>query len=133
VSSPGPLSGSFLAAASAERQELAARQAEAQERVEHFGTLAARAREEADSLARLLHDLEEMLGLVPQVAMCELDEELRGERLREVALAVLRETAADGSPIHYREWFEALSDAGYRVLGKDPLASLARSQINVLT
>ncbi len=55
--------------------------------------------------------------------MCELDTELRGEKLREVAIAVLREATTDGEPIHYRAWFDALVRAGYRVAGKDPLAT----------
>jgi hypothetical protein len=96
---------------------------EAQERVEHFETVATEARDEADSVARLIRDLDEMLGLSPQVAMCEINEELRGERLREVALDVLRAKVGGGEPIHYRKWFDALVDAGYRVSGKDPLAS----------
>jgi hypothetical protein len=123
VSTPRPLSESFVAAATAERNQLAARLAEVREQAEHFETLAARARGDAESLARLIRDLEETLGIAPQVAMCEIDEKLRGERLREVALAVLRERAGDGAPIHYRDWFEALTGAGYRVLGRDPLAS----------
>lgn len=120
---PRPLSESFAAAAKAEHEQLAVRLVEVRERIEHFETLAAEARGEAESLARLMRDLEEMLGIASQIAMCELDEELRGERLRDVALAVLREKVADGTPIHYRDWFEALREAGYRVVGRDPLAS----------
>lgn len=99
------------------------RLANAQERAEHFEASAAEAREEVESLSRLIRDLEEMLGIAPQIALCEIDEELRGERLREVALDILREKAGDGTPIHYREWFAALSEAGFRIVGKDPLAS----------
>ncbi len=123
MSSPRPLSGTFVTAAEAEHGQLAARLAEAYERIEHFETLATQARSEAESLARLIRDLEEMLGIAPQIAMCEIDGELRGERLREVALAILRERAGDGTPIHYRDWFDALIEAGYRVVGRDPLAS----------
>ena len=123
VDAPKPLTGDFVAVAKAERERLAVRLAEAQERVAHFDACAAEVREEAESLARLIRDLEEMLGMLPQIAMCEIDEELRGGRLREVALDVLREKAGDGTPIHYREWFRALNEAGFRVVGKDPLAS----------
>jgi hypothetical protein len=55
--------------------------------------------------------------------MCELSEELRGERLREVALEVLKRLSVSGDPVHYRIWFEALIGSGYRVLGRDPLAT----------
>lgn len=123
MDSPKPLTNDFVTAAKAEREHLAARLTEAQERVEHFEACAAEARDEAESLARLIRDLEEMVGVASQIAMCEIDEELRGERLREVALDVLREKAGDGTAIHYREWFAALNEAGFRVVGKDPLAS----------
>jgi hypothetical protein len=122
VLAPRPLSDSFVDVANVEREQLAAQLAEVQARIEHFETLAIEARAEAESLARLIRDLEEVLGIAPQIAMCEIDEELRGERLREVALAVLREKAGDGTPIHYRDWFKALTQAGYRVMGRDPLA-----------
>jgi|SRR5579862_5236012 len=120
---PKPLSDDFVAAVHREREQLAARLSAAHERVDHFAALEAAARAEAESLANVIRDLDEVLGVAPQIAICEIDEELRGERLREVALDVLRQKAGDGTPIHYREWFTALSDAGFRVLGKDPLAT----------
>jgi hypothetical protein len=123
VSLPKPLSDDFAAAAKVELEQLMKRLTEARERVEHFEACAAEARDEAESLTRLIRDLEEMLGIASQIALCEISEALRGERLRDVALTVLREKAGDGTPIHYREWFAALSEAGFRVVGKDPLAS----------
>ena len=117
------VSSDFLKAAQAERDLLGARLAEAQERVEHFETLAAEAREEAKSLADSIRAIEEVAGLAPQLAMCELSEELRGERLREVALEVLQRLSASGDPVHYRIWFEALVKSGFRVSGRDPLAT----------
>ena len=54
--------------------------------------------------------------------MYEMSEELRGERLREVAIQIIRERAGNGEPIHYRVWYDALVEAGYRVVGKEPLA-----------
>lgn len=45
---------------------------------------------------------------------------LRGPAIREVAVALL---VADGrDALHYREWFDLLTQAGYDVAGKDPLA-----------
>lgn len=117
------VSSEFLKAARVERDLLATRLAEAQERVEHFETLAAEAREEAKSLADSIRAIEEVAGLAPQLAMCEISEELRGERLREVALEVLQRLSASGDPVHYRIWFEALVQAGFRVSGRDPLAT----------
>lgn len=117
------VSSEFLEAARVERDLLATRLAEAQERVEHFETLAAEARVEANSLADSIRAIEEVAGLAPQLAMCEISEELRGERLREVALEVLQSLSASGDPVHYRIWFEALVQAGFRVSGRDPLAT----------
>jgi hypothetical protein len=119
----GPLSDDFVTAARAEREKLAVELAELQARIEHFDALVAEARDEADSVTRSIRDLEELLGIAPQIAFCEINETLRGERLREVALEVLREHVREGEPIHYRAWFDALVDAGYRVVGKDPLAT----------
>ena len=116
-------SSEFVEAATAERDQLAAGLAEVQERVEHFETLAAEAREEAKVLADSIRAIEEVAGLAPQMAMCEICEELRGERLREVALEVLQRLSASGDPVHYRIWFEALVEAGFRVSGRDPLAT----------
>src|SRR5918912_867629 len=117
------VSGDFLKAAQAERDLLAARLAEAQERIEHFEALAAEARDEAKSLGDSIRAIEEVAGLAPQLAMCEISEELRGERLREVALEVLQRLSASGDPVHYRIWFEALVQSGFRVSGRDPLAT----------
>jgi hypothetical protein len=115
-------SDSFVEAAKAERDLLAARLAEARERSDHFETLAAQAREEVQALTDSVRAIEEVAGLAPQLAMCELSEELRGERLREVAFDVLKRLGASGDPVHYRSWFEALLESGYRVSGRDPLA-----------
>jgi hypothetical protein len=117
------VSSDFLEAARVERDLLATRLAEVHGRVEHFETLAAEAREEAKSLADSIRAIEEVTGLAPQLAMCEISEQLRGERLREVALEVLQRLSASGDPVHYRIWFEALVQAGFRVSGRDPLAS----------
>jgi hypothetical protein len=123
VSSSESLSEGFVEAAVAEREKLAVLLREAQERAAHFEALESAAREEAASFAASIRAIEEMVGLSPQIALCELSEELRGERLREVALEVLRRRSSPGDAIHYRVWFEALAECGYRVSGKDPLAT----------
>ena len=123
MAGPDVVSSEFLQAARLERDVLASRLAEAQERVEHFETVASEAREEAKSLADSIHAIEEVAGLAPQLAICEISEELRGERLREVALEVLQRLSASGDPVHYRIWFDALVQSGYRILGRDPLAT----------
>lgn len=117
------MSSDFLTAAQAERDRLAALLGEIQARLEHFETLAAEAREQAKSLSDSIRSVEEVAGLAPQLALCEISEELRGERLREVALEVLQRLSVSGDPVHYRVWFEALVESGYRILGRDPLAT----------
>jgi hypothetical protein len=84
---------------------------------------ARQARENVDELARSIHAIEEVAGLAPQLALSEISEELRGERLREVALDVLRRLSGSGDPVHYRIWFDSLIQSGYRVSGRDPLAT----------
>jgi hypothetical protein len=118
-----PVSSDFLEAATAERDLLAVKLSEAQDRVEHFEARAAGAAEEAETLADRIRAIEEVAGLSPQMAICEISEELRGERLREVAVEVLRQSAASGDSIHYRAWFDALLESGFRVSGRDPLAT----------
>ena len=118
-----PASSEFVQAAQAERDLLAARLVEARERVVHFEALAAEAREEANALAASIRAIEEVAGLAPQLALCELSEELRGERLREAALEVLQRLARAGDPVHYRIWFDELVRSGFRVSGRDPLAT----------
>lgn len=115
-------SSAFVEAAKAERDLLADRLADARERVEHFESLAAQAVEEVRALTDSIRSIEEVAGLAPQLAICELSEELRGERLREVALEVLERLASSGDAVHYRAWFDALVEAGYRVSGRDPVA-----------
>jgi hypothetical protein len=117
------VSSEFLQAAELERDFLVTRLAEVQERIEHFETLASEARDQAKSLLDSIHAIEEVAGLAPQLAICEISEELRGERLREVALEVLQRLSDSGDPVHYRIWFDALVHSGYRILGRDPLAT----------
>lgn len=72
--------------------------------------------------ARLLRHMDEMLGLSPQLSL-EAHGELRGQRLREIAVDLLRQEKGIGTIVHYRDWYALLRDAGLRVAGKDPLAT----------
>src|SRR5262249_22824560 len=123
MSTVEPMSNDFVKAATAERDALVERLSGAEVRADHFGALAAEARDEAQALADRIRAIEEVAGIAPQMAMCNISEELRGERLREVAVDVLREMSASGDPVHYRAWFDALVESGYRVSGRDPLAT----------
>jgi hypothetical protein len=72
---------------------------------------------------RLLSEIEELMDLRPQLRLERLDRQLRGRRLQEVAVEILRSRAADHRPVHYREWFAYLRAEGYEVAGRDPLAT----------
>jgi hypothetical protein len=47
---------------------------------------------------------------------------LRGPAIREAAVRVLIAQPGPIEALHYRQWYELLLDAGFRVAGKDPLA-----------
>jgi hypothetical protein len=78
---------------------------------------------DVDQAARLLRAMDEMLGRAPQLSIESVHEELRGKKLQEIAVELLRQRHGAGTPVHYRDWFELLTKAGVRVAGKDPLAT----------
>lgn len=47
---------------------------------------------------------------------------LRGPAIRRTAVEVLLQHPERPEALHYRDWFEALRQAGFEVAGKDPLA-----------
>jgi hypothetical protein len=106
-----------------EYREMLVRAARSSERAERLRALAEQAQLQADADHRLARDLAEVLGLDPQINLSDLDERLRGQRVREVAVRLLVELGRVNEPIHYREWFALLRSHGYDVVGKDPLAT----------
>jgi hypothetical protein len=78
---------------------------------------------DVEHAARMLRRMDEMLGLAPQLSIDSLDGEIRGQHLREIAVALLRQKRQVGDEVHYRDWYALLLDAGVRVAGKDPLAT----------
>jgi len=118
-----PLSPELRAAAEAERQV-------ALDRVDGLRAQAARLRAVADAAeddlaaaTRLLSQLDEILGIAPQMSMTQVDEVLRGQRLRQAAIQVLKRRRGKTATVHYREWYELLVADGHRVAGKDPVAT----------
>jgi predicted RNase H-like nuclease (RuvC/YqgF family) len=117
------LSADFVEAAVHQRETL-------QKNVQKLRAEVERLRAKADELEtkagldeRLLRELEDILELAPQLRVDLQTEELRGQRLRQVAIEILRNEVGDGESIHYREWFRLVRAAGHRVAGKDPMAS----------
>lgn len=78
---------------------------------------------ELDEATRMLRAIDEMLGLAPQLSLDAYSGELRGRRLREIAVQLLRQRRGVGAEIHYRDWYELVTGVGVRVAGKDPLAT----------
>lgn len=72
---------------------------------------------------RLLREIEELTDRRPQLRLERLDRQLRGRRLQEVAVEVLRRRLGPDQAIHYREWFSLLRAEGFEVAGRDPLKS----------
>jgi hypothetical protein len=106
-----------------EREVVEARLAALQEQSKRLHQLAAAVGADVAETARLLRNIDEMLGLAPQLSLEALHGELRGRKLQEIAVELLRQKRGPGTVIHYREWFELLGEAGLNVAGKDPLAS----------
>ena len=110
-----------------EYRALAKSIASQRERAERLRALADQATAHAEDQERSLRDLAELLGIDPQLRLEELDTRLRGQRLQEVAVRVLRERRPSGEPIHYKQWYSLLRDAGYVIGGKDPVATFLAS------
>lgn len=106
-----------------ERDVVAARLAELRAQAERLHRLVDHLDADVEQTARLLQEIDESLGIAPQLSFSSLDGELRGRQLQEVAVALLRQKKVVGEPVHYKEWFGLLVSAGARVAGKDPLAT----------
>jgi hypothetical protein len=66
--------------------------------------------------------MDEMLGLAPQLSL-DAHGELRGQKLQEIAVELLRQEKGVGVEVHYKDWYGLLLEAGLVVGGKDPLAT----------
>jgi hypothetical protein len=117
------LSEDFQAALEREYRTLATCVSTARDRADRLRTLAEQAEEQAARDESALRDIEGLLGLSPQLRLEQLDERLRGQRLREIAVEVLTEHHGAGEPLHYREWYVLLTSLGYTIAGRNPLAT----------
>lgn len=79
--------------------------------------------EEVEANARMLRQMDEMLGRSPQLSLEWMHGELRGHRLQEIAVQLLREKKGVGAVVHYRDWYQLVLEAGAHVAGKDPVAT----------
>jgi hypothetical protein len=106
-----------------EREVMVERLAALREQSQRLHELVNAVDRDAEQTARILRSMDEMLGLAPQLSIDSIHEELRGRKLQEIAVELLRQRRGPGAVVHYREWFELLTGAGLRVAGKDPLAT----------
>lgn len=120
---PVPLSPEFKASAAAEREVLIKRYEEARISAEHHAARAAELASEADSYARTIRELGELLEIEDQLSITTLSAALRGERLRTIAADVLWRHYQAGDVIHYKEWFKLVVADGHNIGGKNPAAT----------
>lgn len=120
---PIALSQSFIESAAAERAQLIERWGQCQQRYERCMGEAEEAAKEAERYARTIRELGEILGVEDQLSIVNLSDEIRGERLREVATEVLWRHHRVGEVVHYKEWLELVVREGHRVGGKNPTAT----------
>jgi hypothetical protein len=106
-----------------EYEQMLMRLEKGRERAQRLRELADQAADQVIADERLVRSLAEVLGVSPQATIHDLGGALRGQRLREVAVEVLKKHMHPGEDLHYREWFEMLRDEDIVVAGKDPLAT----------
>lgn len=100
-----------------------ARVEDARDRAQTLRRLAEHVESQAAADEHVLRELEGALGMRVQLQIEQLDLALSGQRVAEVAVAIAERELAPGQVIHYKQWFALLQAAGFRVRGKDPLAS----------
>jgi hypothetical protein len=123
MADPAPLSAKLRAAAEAERALVAERVEGLRSQAQRLRGLADAADEDLAATLRLLGQLDEILDLTPQMSMSQVDDVLRGQRLRQVAIQVLKRRRGRAATVHYREWYDLLIEDGHRVAGKNPVAT----------
>jgi hypothetical protein len=104
-----------------ERGALVERIDQLQRRVDLHRTVYERLAEQLANEQRLLREIEELQDRRPQLRLERLDRELKGRRLQEVAVEVLRRRAGSDAVVHYREWFSMLQAEGFEVGGRNPV------------
>jgi hypothetical protein len=116
------LSEHLQQAVEAEREVVAARLEALREQSVRLHALVDEVDADVVETARMLRRMDEMLGIAPQLSL-DAHGELRGQKLQEIAVEILRQKKGAGVAVHYREWFEMLIQAGMEIAGRDPLST----------
>lgn len=127
------LSEEFQVTAAAERESLLRRHDECQQRAEQHAELAAQAMREAQQYARAIREIGELLGVEDQLSIATLHNDLRGERLRQVAADVLWRHFTEGDVVHYKQWYDLVVAEGHQIGGKNPAATFLTQVARVET
>ncbi|HEX7289536.1 MAG TPA: hypothetical protein VF250_00290 [Conexibacter sp.] len=106
-----------------EYERLAARVEDQRAQADRLRGLADQLEERTQRDEHLLEELAAALGVSTQLRIESLSPMLRGQRLQEVAVGILRTKWEPGREIHYKQWFALVQEEGHRVGGKDPLAT----------
>ncbi len=112
---------------SRERLALSRRIATLSKRVEMHREILEQLEVELAAKQRMLREIEELSDRRPQLRLERLDRQLRGRRIQEVAVQVLRQKVGRGEPVHYREWFGLVTAEGFEIAGRDPLNTFLAS------
>ena len=78
-------------------------------------------------LQRLLREIDELSDRRPQLRIERLDKQLKGRRIQEVAIELLRRRIEPEEVVHYRDWFGMLTAEGFEIAGRDPLNTFLTS------
>ena len=118
-----PAVGTFREHLAEEFDVLTRRVRQQREQADRLRLLANQLEEQTTRDEHLLEELAAVLGLSAQLRIEDLSPRLRGRRLQEVAVQILRSQWGIDREIHYKEWFDLVQAEGHRVGGKDPLAT----------
>ena len=106
-----------------EREEVLKRHGAIREQASRLEELLDAAHRELAQTVLLVRSMDEMLGISDQLPIDLLDTELRGRRLAEVAIQILKARRGPAAEIHYTDWFDLLRHEGAKIGGRDPLAT----------
>jgi hypothetical protein len=118
-----PLSETFRQSALAERDKLIARYEECRGRHEQLLQEVEEVALEANRYLRTIRELGEVLEIEDQLSLTMLNDDLRGDRLREIAADVLWRHHKVGDVVHYKDWLALVVAEGHKIGGKNSAAT----------